>query len=212
MISILIGKTDGLGLPGLLIILFTFLIYCTPVLSMFFHKNKNKQDLFILHCCLLALIPITAVNGSHFPTFSGASPRYILPLIPFVCIYASSFIQYLLLRKSLKIFSTLMALFLFWHLFLYYPFPFTFRLTPKLGFLGMYAPYYQKYSYYNYPDFSTKMALWVKSNTPSNSIIITPSRLYHFYYYGERDVLNMANLNKIIKNRLISFICEITIR
>ena len=48
------------------------------------------------------------------------------------------------------------------------------------------------------------MALWVKSNTPSNSIIITPSRLYHFYYYGERDVLNVANLNKIIKNRLIS--------
>jgi len=202
--SLLFGGADGLVIPGLIIILFTFLIYCTPVLSMFFHKNKTRPGIFILHCCLLALIPIIVVNGSYFPTFSGASPRYILPLIPFACIYTSVLLQYLLKHSKTRTYNYFMVSLSLWHLYLYYPFPITFRLTPKLAFLGMYAPYYQKYSYYNYPDFSTQMALWVKSNTPSNSIIITPSRLYHFYYYGERDVLNMANLNKIIKNRLIS--------
>ena len=38
------------------------------------------------------------------------------------------------------------------------------------------------------------MAIWVNKNTKPDTIIICPSRLYHFFYYGERDVISLSKL------------------
>ena len=65
---------------------------------------------------------------------------------------------------------------------------------PKFGFLASYSPYFQKIPYYNYPNFSSALAMWVNKNTKPNTIIICPSRLYHFFYYGNRDVISLSKL------------------
>ena len=38
------------------------------------------------------------------------------------------------------------------------------------------------------------MAIWVNKKTKRDTIIICPSRLYHFFYYGERDVISLSKL------------------
>ena len=92
-------------------------------------------------------------------------------------------------------------------LFLFFPLPQSFDISPRIGVLAMYSPVYNNYSYNNFPDHTGAMVEWVKNNTESNAVIITPSRVYHFYYYAGRDVITLtsyldtSSLTQIIESR-----------
>ena len=203
---LLFGSGTSLGLPGVLVIFITTLIYCFPLVSVFFvDKTKIKDILFLLVICVLFFLPVLIINGAYLVSSSGASPRYILPLVPFVCILTAYSIFNLSLRIGI-IWRIILLLTLFtWHIFLIYPAPLFFKISPKIAYFAQYSPVYQRYPYKNYPAHINALSDWVKKNTPDNSVVIVPSsNPYHFYYYAQRDIVTYSNITSSALSKIIA--------
>jgi len=198
------GNSGSMGLPGGVIILFCFLIYAFPIILLAFIKKIGGNIKFLLLLLLLALLPVLFVYGA-FPNPS-AVPRYLLPLIPIASIISAYALVNIRAMKRIFYIIIIAAVSLP-QLFLFFPLPQSFAISPRIGALAMYSPVYNNYSYNNFPNYVNVMVDWVKNNTESNAVIITPSRVYHFYYYAERDViaitsyLDTSSLTQIIESR-----------
>ena len=192
----LTGSGSIMGLPGAIIIIITGLIYCFPIVSLFFvEKFKDKNVFFFVVMFILMFLPLIVINGSYAVTSTGASPRYILPLIPVACILTAYGLTNL--SQKIRLFWRIGIFFiiLVWQLFLTYPLPALFKISPKFAYAAHYAPVYQIYPFENYPAHINALSKWVKNHTPKNSVIIaTSSNPYHFYYYAERDVITFPNV------------------
>jgi hypothetical protein len=159
-------------------------------------------------------IPIILVNGAYHVSATGASPRYVLPLIPLVCILAAEALNHL--SRKMNRFWTMLILIILavWILFFTYPLPQLFKLSPKIAFAAHYAPVYQLFPYKNYPNHINALTKWVEANTPENSVIfVTSAQPYHFYYYAKRKVVTFPNVKsevvrKIYKQKMPIFIVE----
>ena len=139
-------------------------------------KKYSKETKYIFSVISLMVLPIIIINGSYFPTFNGASPRYVLSVIPVSCVFSGALIHSYIRAKFKNIFNVVSVMLIFWHLILYYPFPLVMNKIPKFGFLASYAPYFQKFSYHNFPNFSSALAIWVNKNTKpdaNNNLSIT---------------------------------------
>lgn len=202
---LLFGTGSVLGLPGAVVIFITALIYCFPLFLIFFVDKINRKNTFFFGAMFVFIfLPILIINGAYAVSSTGASPRYMLPLMPVVCILTAYSILNLS-SKIRKIWRTgLFLIILSWHIFLTYPMPVFFKVSPKVAFAAHYSPVYQKYPYKNYPAHVNALSEWVKINTPENSVIIAPgSNPYHFYYYAKRDVITYHNVNSSALSNII---------
>ena len=201
---LLFGRGSSLRLPGAVVILLSGLIYCFPLISLFFVREFTKKNAFFITIFVLMFLPILIINGSFHVSSTGAAPRYMLPLIPLVCILTANSLMNL--SKHLGAFwrAGLFVVIAGWLLFLTYPIPVLFRLSPKFAYAAHYAPAYQIYPFENYPSHVNAVAKWVKDFTPENSVIIvSPSNPYHFYYYAGRDIITHPNITAGILKDLI---------
>ena len=114
------------------------------------------------------VLPIIIINGSYFPTFNGASPRYVLSVIPVSCVVSGALIHSYIRAKFKNIFNVVSVMLIFWHLILYYPFPSVMNKIQKFGFLASYAPYFQSFLII---IFQTILQLW------QNGLIKTLNRI-----------------------------------
>jgi len=188
------GYSSTLPLPGILVILITVLVYCFPAFLLFFIKKCSDKDILLIIIFFLILIPIMIINGAYRVTSTGASPRYIIALIPFACIFSANRLIYLYKYKMLL--WTFSIVILSWLFLLSYPLPVLFKITPKFAYLAHYSPLYQRYPYKNYPTHTNAVSNWIKNNTAENSVVIAPSsNPYHFFYYAKRQVITYPNLN-----------------
>lgn len=195
------GNTGSMGIPGSLLILLTSLVYAFPIISLIFIRKFNSSTRFLLLIFLLALLPVIFLYGTTpVPT---AAPRYILPLIPIASIISAYSI--LNIRKMKKIFYiAIISIVSLQQLFLFFPPPLSFNISPKIGLATVYSPVYNIYSYNNFPDHTNAMVEWVKNNTESDAIIITPSRVSHFHYYAKRDAIHFTSVTASLTQRLES--------
>lgn len=201
---LLFGSSDSMGLPGGLIIILYSLAYAFPLVFLVFVKKFSGNIRFLLMLLLLLSLPLILIYGS-FPNPSAA-PRYILPLIPVASIISAY--AMVNIRAMKKVFIiVVISLVVLQQLFLFFPLPQSFSISPRIGALTMYSPVYNIYSYNNYPDHTNAMVEWVENNTETDAIIITSSRVYHFYYYAERDVIYLpgdaGSLTQMIETRPI---------
>jgi 4-amino-4-deoxy-L-arabinose transferase-like glycosyltransferase len=198
------GNSSSAGLPGGLVFLLCLLLYAFPIILLPFAKKFGGNVKTLLLLLLLPLVPLTFLYGS-FPALS-AVPRYVLPFIPIASVISAYAIANF--RRMKTVFYVIIgALVLLQQLSLFFPLPLSFKVSPYIGSLAMYSPVYNNYTYNSFPDYTNVMVEWVKKNTESEAVIITPSRAYHFYYYGERDpiilysYLEVASLAPIIESR-----------
>lgn len=200
---LLFGSGSEMGLPGGVVMLVAGFLYTFPTISLFFVDRFTKKLIFFLVITILIFLPLIFINGSYPVASSDAAPRYLLPLIPFTSIL----IAYSLMTFSRKLRTSYLIFIFFvifcWHLFLIYPMPIFFKISSKVAYTAQYAPVYNIYSYENYPNHSNAMVGWVKGNTPLDSVIISPSRLYHFYYYAKRDVIGISNVTGDVLKELV---------
>ncbi len=187
----LFGNSTSLGLPGALAIFGGFLIYAFPIVLLVFIRQLNGNAKSLLLLFLLMLLPAVLVYGA-FPNPSAA-PRYLLPLVPLASVLAAyALINF---RKMKKFsYSVIILVVSLEQLFLFFPVPQSFGISPSIAAFAVYSPVYNKYSYENFPDHVEAVVDWVKDNTESNAVIVTPSRVYHFYYYARRDVIALYYL------------------
>jgi hypothetical protein len=183
---LLFGTSTSMKLPGGLLIIACSLLYAFPVIFLTFVKKLDGKIKFTLILLLFLLLPLALVYGCfRIPT---ATPRYILPLIPIASVVSAYAIVNI--KKMKRVYLIIIALLvILQQLFLFFPLPVSFSLSPRLGALAMYSPAYNIYSYNNFPDHTNAVVEWVKKNTESDAVVITPSRAYHFYYYAQRDVI-----------------------
>lgn len=200
LVYLLKGSAAALGLPGWLVILSTVLVFLFPVISLLLLKIKTQSAKILTSIIVLLLLPIIIVCGSFFVASTGASPRYIIPLVPFVLVATAI----LLVRHdtTLRItrFGFIVALFI-WHFVLYYPPTLMFKIYSKTLYLTQYSPWYNKNNYFNYPHPIVTTLDWVNKNTPANAIILSDYNNYHYYFYTKRDIMGRDDIEEI--NRYI---------
>lgn len=207
----LFGDGAQVALPGSLIMVITALVYCFPLVTLLLLDRYTKKDKFFLAIIVLMFVPILFINGSYFTASSGASPRYMLPLMPFVSVIVARCLIYFFHTKFSVIATVLVLSVICWQILLTYPPPFMFKISPKFAYAAQYSPVYQVYPYENYPLHSNAMAKWVRDNTPKDSVIITHSRTYHYYYLANRDVVFLSKvtieaLSKYIETRPVFYV------
>jgi len=198
---LLFGSGSTLDLPGFVIIILSAIIYCFPLITLLFIERFTKKVIFLVTILIVMLLPLIVINGSYQVSSTGAAPRYMLPVIPFAFILIGYSLINLSGERRLIYRASLIFIIICWQLLLTYPIPILFKISPKFAYAAHYSPFYQIYPFENYPTHSNAMAKWVKDNTPENSVIITPSRVYHFYYYAKRDVVMLSDVTaEILKS------------
>ncbi|MDY6970675.1 MAG: glycosyltransferase family 39 protein, partial [Spirochaetota bacterium] len=202
------GSSGAFGLPGWAVIILTIIIFAFPVISVFFVVKKSRAGALIGSIMTIMVLPILFINGSYPVTSSGASARYIIPLIPFISISTGILlVQKGIIRKFLK-YSFIVCL-IIWHVVLIYPPTILFKPFPKLAYLTQYSPLYNKQNYINYPHPVRETLQWVKSNTLPNTIILSDYDSYHYFFYALRDVMNrecIKEIKKQLNSRPVFFI------
>lgn len=192
------GARGALGLPGWVVMVFTILVFAFPVVSVLSVRKMTKAASVMAVIILVMALPMILINGAYPVSSSGASPRYVLPLIPFVSIMAGMlFVQKNTVSKLSKYaFLILLAL---WHFALYYPPPFIFTTFPKAAYLTQYSPWYNRHNFINYPHPIRAAVQWVKAHTPPNAIILSDYDSYNYYFYARRDVMNKEMIGEIAR-------------
>ena len=192
------GSSGALGLPGWAVIILTIVIFAFPIISIFFIWKKSKAGVLMGSIIAVMVLPIIFINGAYPVTSSGASPRYIIPLIPFASISAGIFlIQQEKIAKFIK--YSFIACLIIWHSVLIYPPTLLFKYFPKTAYLTQYSPRYNRQNYINYPHPVRTTLQWVKKNTPPNAIILSDYDSYHYFFYTMRDVMNRECVEDIKK-------------
>ena len=190
------GSDAFFGLPGIAVMALAVAVFQFPVLLALsaWARDSASGKIAAVLAGLVAL-PLLLVNGAFPVASTGAAPRYVLPLVPFACLFSA-----LALRRAFDQPRTwpavvVAAVLIGWQAVLFYPPPGLFRAWSRLGYLAYYSPAYVKRSYQNYPDHTNAVVRWVAANTPTTALIVTPSRAQHFYYYGHRDVSILDTLS-----------------
>ena len=192
------GSHGAFSLPGWAVMVITILIYAIPIVSIFLFRLKMKGSVLLFSIIIAIVLPIIFINGAYPVTSSGASPRYVIPLIPFTLILAS--IVLVAKPATLRLFRIVfMCCLAIWHVILFYPPLFLFETFPKIAYLTQYSPWYNTHNYMNYPHPVLATLEWVKSNTPPNAIILSDYDNYHYFFYTKRDVMNRDNVEEIKK-------------
>lgn len=190
------GEALG-GMPGILVMLLTFLAYHFPFFASLIVLRSIwplVSPLIILG--LLVMLPILLVNGAFPVSATGAAPRYVLPLVPFTAIVTACAVPWVWRRASRWVLAApFIIAIIAWQAVMTYPPSELFRAWPRFGYLAYYSPAYVASPYHNYPDHTNAMVQWVREHTPHDAVIVTPSRSQHFYYYGKRDVIVVDALN-----------------
>jgi len=195
------GANGALGLPGWAVILLTLFIFAFPFVSVFFVRKKTKTGALIGSMIIVMLLPILLINGSYPVASSGASPRYIIPLVPLISIVAAVLIvQNDIVSKLFK--YTFVIFLIIWHVTFLYPPAMLFKYIPKTTYLTQYSPWYNRHNFINYPHPIRSTLQWVKTNTPANAIILSDYDWYHYYFYTKRDVMSRSMIGNI-ENQLI---------
>lgn len=192
------GSKAALGLPGWLVIVFTVVIFAFPIISILILRVKTKYGNILSSIIILLLVPIILVCGSFFVSSTGASPRYIIPLVPFVMISAAMVVVMSGIISQTYRFVFIAALIL-WHVIMYYPPTSLFNSFPKIAYLTQYSPWYNTHNYLNYPHPVSATLKWVNINLPDSAIILSDYDSYHYYFYAKRDVISRDDLNEIKK-------------
>ncbi len=202
------GSSGALGLPGWAVIILTIVIFAFPVVSIFFVWKKSKAGALTGSLIAVMALPIIFINGSYPVTSSGASPRYIIPLIPFASILAGILIvKKDIVAKFLK--YSFIACLILWHSALIYPPTALFKHFPKLAYFTQYSPWYNRHNFINYPHPIRATLQWVKNNTPPDAIILSDYDSYHYFFYAKRDVMNrecVEDVKKQLKDRPVFFV------
>ena len=192
----LLGVGSPFHVPGLLLQVFAVVIYTAPsVLACIASLPKPDASMRLLcTACGLMVLPIVVISGAFAVGPYGAVVRYVLPLMPF----ASIILAYVLVGdgsvRSRGVRGVIFAGFLVWQLLLTYVPPAAIQVFPSLAYLTYYSPVYGRVPYINYPDHVAAVASWVKTNTPSDSVVLAGSALLNMYYYGERPVVYWENV------------------
>lgn len=202
---LLLGTDSQMGMPGALIMLLTGLVYCFPLVSLGFIGKFTKKVNFFLVIFVLMFLPIIFVNGAYSVSSSGASPRYLLPLIPIVCVLTAQSLSNLSRRANKFLIGLLFIALSGWFVFFTYPAPIFYKISTKIAFIAHYAPAYQIFPYENYPSHINALAKWVRQNTPKDTVVLaTSTQPYHFYYYAGRDVITFPNVTKDTLKNLVN--------
>jgi hypothetical protein len=190
------GEALG-GMPGILVMLSTFLVYHFPFFASLIVLRSMwtvVSPLVILG--VVVMLPILLVNGAFPVSATGAAPRYVLPLVPFTAILTACAVPCVWRRASRWVVAApFIIAVIAWQAVMTYPPAELFRAWPRFGYLAYYAPAYVASPYHNYPDHTNAMVQWVREHTPHDAVIVTPSRSQHFFYYGKRDVIVLDALN-----------------
>jgi len=192
------GARGALGLPGWAVMVFTIFVFAFPVVSVLFVRKMTKIASVTAAIILVMALPIILINGAYPVASSGASPRYVLPLIPFISIMAGMFIvqRKTISKLSKSVFLVLLGL---WHVALFYPPPFLFTAFPNTAYLTQYSPWYNRNNFMNYPHPSRATVQWVKAHTPPDTIILSDYDSYNYYFYARRDVMDKEMIGEIVR-------------
>jgi len=192
------GARGALSLPGWVVIVLTILVFAFPIVSILAIRKLTEKASLMATIILALALPIILINGAYPVTSSGASPRYVLPLIPFVSIMVAALFagEKTISRKYRCAFIAALSL---WHVLLYYPPPFLFTAFPKTAYLTQYSPWYNKNNFINYPHPIRASVQWVKMHTPPDAIILSDYDSYNYYFYTGRDVMNKEMIGEIAR-------------
>ncbi len=202
------GSSGALGLPGWAVIIATILIFVFPIVSIFFVGRRSKAGALVGSVLVAMIVPLLLINGSYPVASSGASARYVIPLIPFASIAAAS----LLVRKDIVpafFYYGFVACLVLWHAVLIYPPTVLFECSPKAAYLTQYSPWYNTHNYINYPHPVRASLRWAREHTPSDAVILSDYDFYHYFFYAHRDVMNRDHVEQVrkqLKKRPVFFI------
>jgi len=202
------GSGGALGLPGWAVIIATICIFVFPLFSIFFVGRRSKAAALVGSMLVAMIVPLLLINGSYPVASSGASARYVIPLIPFASIAAAI----LLVRKDIVpafFYYGFVASLVLWHAVLIYPPTILFECSPKAAYLTQCSPWYNRHNYINYPHPVRASLQWVREHTPSDAVILSDYDFYHYFFYAHRDVMNrdrVEQVQKQLKKRPVFFI------
>jgi len=195
------GSSGAMGLPGWAVILLSIIVFAFPVVSVFLIWSKSKAGAILGSMLVLMIIPLLLINGSYAVSSSGASGRYVIPLIPLGSIATAILLNGQDMLHRLYYFGFLGCLIL-WHVILIYPPSIFFRYYPQIAYITHYSPWYNTQNYINYPHPIRTTLQWVTNNTSVDSIVLSDYDFYQYFFYANRDVMNRDFL-KDIKTRLM---------
>lgn len=185
----LLGGSEALfGLPGLAVMAIAIAVFQFPVLLAFAPVVGRSTLSAPAAMTGLVALPLLLVNGAFPVASTGAAPRYVLPLVPFACLFAADVCDRALALQRRRLTTLMAGAVLLWQAVLFFPPPQLFEAWSRLAYLSYYAPAYVARPYHNYPDHTNAMVRWVQAYTPPNALVVTPSRAQHFFYYASRAV------------------------
>jgi hypothetical protein len=199
---LLLGSRSPLPLPGVVVMAMAVMLYQFPLFAGWIMRPHRRSGIALLGLIIILLVvPLLLVNGAYPVASSGAAGRYVLVLVPFSSILAAWAFVHLWHARRRWALAGLGTSLILWQLLLTYPPPSLFKLWPRFAYLAFYSPIYNVRPYHNYPDHTNAMVKWVKENTPRDAVIISPSRVQHYYYYAKRDAMWLSML---AQNRLLT--------
>ncbi|MBI3490307.1 MAG: hypothetical protein HY047_00665 [Acidobacteria bacterium] len=201
------GSNFFFGLPGIAVMVVAIAacqlpaLFAVPALG---SARPLVKDVAVM-TGLLAL-PMLLVNGAFPVASTGAAPRYVLPLVPFACLFGATAIERAWSRPRHAAAAIVAAVVIGWNAFMLYPPPVLFRIWSGFAYLTYYSPAYVARPYHNYPDHTNAMVRWVTTHTPEDALIVTPSQASHFFVYGHRavcvlDTLTVGDWNSHVSRR-----------
>ncbi|MEQ1729651.1 MAG: DUF6798 domain-containing protein [Vicinamibacterales bacterium] len=183
------GSGAFFGLPGIAVMFGAMAACQLPALLIWlpgFSWTPSRKTIGLL--AALVAVPILLVNGAFPVASTGAAPRYTLPVTALAALAAAHLLRAAWKHRTGWRVAAACAL-LLWQAVMLYPPPALFALWPRFAYLAYYSPAYVAWPYRNYPDHTNALVAWVREHTPDDALIVTPSRVHHFYYYGRRAVV-----------------------
>lgn len=182
------GSAAFFGLPGIAVMLAAIVACQWPMLAAWVPGlgwPPARREAAVL--ALLTAVPLLVVNGAFPVASTGAAPRYTLPLTAMAAICGAQLLETAWRRRTAWP-AIVAATAVGWQLLMLYPPPQLFQRWSRFAYLAYYSPVYVAHSFHNYPDHTNALVAWVREHTPPDALIVTPSRVHHFYYYARRDV------------------------
>ena len=192
------GSRFFFGLPGLAVMAVAIAACQLPaLLAVPAIASPRRLVKAIGVMTILLMLPMLLVNGAFPVASTGAAPRYVLPLVPFACLFAAMAIDRAWSRPRRATAVLVAAIVLSWNAFMFYPPPILFRIWSGFAYLTYYSPAYVGHPYHNYPDHTNAMVRWVTTHTPEDALIVAPSQASFFFFYGHRAVcvLNVLTIH-----------------
>ena len=135
------GGEDFMGMPGILVMLFAFLVYHFPFFATMMISRPHWTSLApVCIMGLMVMFPIMLIHGMFAVAATGAAPRYVLPLVPFTAILTAYGISLLGMKTGQRFSIPIFSVFIIWLLVMTYPPSSLFQVWPRFVYLANYAP------------------------------------------------------------------------